>query len=242
MQFQRLDQTRFRSKSSIIADQILQMIRNGELSAGEKLPPERIIAEQLGVSRPSVREAISALQIVGILETRPGDGTYVFRSSAMDELTQQAMSVLESSDSPYELLQARKALEIGVVRMAIEVATDDDLMKIKEAWSAKSEKGKTGDYEAYSMRGKAFHLSIAKATQNRLIINIMDKLLDAMNQPLWLNMRRVYYEADDSRIGEMLTVHDNIVAAVLERDTDKAIKALEADFDNVLKQLYYQND
>ncbi len=88
MEFRRLDQTRFRSKSSIIADQILQMIRCGELNAGEKLPPERIIAEQLGVSRPSVREAISALQIVGILETRPGDGTYVTRSSAMDELTQ----------------------------------------------------------------------------------------------------------------------------------------------------------
>lgn len=242
MRFQRLDQTRFRSKSAVIADQILQMIRRRELKAGEKLPPERIIAEQLGVSRPSVREAISALQIVGILETRPGDGTYVSRSSAMDELTQKAMSVLEQSESPYEMLQARKALEIGVVRLAIEVATDDDLLKIKEAWGDRSEIGKTGDYEAYSMRGKAFHLSIAKATKNRLIENIMDKLLDAMNQPLWLNMRRVYYEADDSRIEEMLKVHDNIVAAIIERDTEKAIKALESDFDNVMKQLYHQND
>ena len=242
MEFQKLDQTRFRSKSSIIADQILQMIRNGELNAGEKLPPERIIAEQLGVSRPSVREAISALQIVGILETRPGDGTYVSRSSAKDELTQQAMSVLEQSDSPYEILQARKALEIGVIRLAIEMASDDDLLKIKEAWGAKSEKGKTGEYVAYSMRGKEFHLSIAKATKNRLIENIMDKLLDAMNQPLWLNMRRFYYEADDSRIEEMLKVHDDIVAAILERNTEKAIQALEVDFDIVLKQLYYQND
>ena len=242
MEFQKLDQTRFRSKSSIIADQILQMIRNGELNAGEKLHPERIIAEQLGVSRPSVREAISALQIVGILETRPGDGTYVTRSSARDELTQQAMSVLEESDSPYEILQARKALELGVIRLAIEMASDDDLLKIKEAWSAKSEKGKTGEYEAYSMRGKEFHLSIAKATKNRLIENIMDKLLDAMNQPLWVNMRRVYYEADDSRIEEMLKVHDDIVAAILRRDTEKAIQSLEVDFDIVLKQLYYQND
>jgi len=242
MEFQKLDQKRFRSKSSIIAEQILQMIRNGELNAGRKLPPERIIAEQLGVSRPSVREAISALQIVGILETRPGDGTYVSRSSAIDDLTQQAMSVLEQSDSPYEILQARKALEIGVIRLAIEVATDDDLQKIKEAWNVKYEKGKTREYEAYSMRGKEFHLSIAKATKNRLIENIMDKLLDAMNQPLWVNMRRVYYETDDSRIEEMLKVHDDIVAAVLERDIEKAIKALEVDFNNVLKQLYHQND
>ncbi len=123
------------------------MIRNGELNAGQKLPPERIIAEQLGVSRPSVREAISALQIVGILETRPGDGTYVSRSSAMDELTQQAMSVLEQSDSPYEILQARKALEIGVIRLAIEMASDDDLLKIKESCILKYEKVRTGDYE-----------------------------------------------------------------------------------------------
>ena len=108
--------------------------------------------------------------------------------------------------------------------------------------SLKSEKGKTREYEAYSMRGKEFHLSIAKATKNRLIENIMDKLLDAMNQPLWVNMRRVYYEGDDSRIDEMLKVHDDIVAAIMERDTERAIKALEADFDNVMKQLYNQSD
>ena len=81
----------------------------------------------MGVSRPSLREAISALQIVGILESRPGDGTYVSIPVATEELMHRAVKVLEECDSPFENMQARKALEIGAARLAIEVATDTDL-------------------------------------------------------------------------------------------------------------------
>ncbi|EKD34792.1 MAG: hypothetical protein ACD_75C02183G0001, partial [uncultured bacterium] len=77
MTFEKLIQTRYKKKSSFIADQILRMINSGLYKAGSRLPSERTITEQMGVSRPSLREAISALQIVGILESRPGDGTYV---------------------------------------------------------------------------------------------------------------------------------------------------------------------
>jgi len=242
MEFQKLTQTRFKGKSSIIAEQILRSIKNGSYSLGDKLPPERIIAEKMGVSRPSVREAISALQISGVLETRPGDGTYVSRLPAADDFKNHAISILEESDSPYEILQARRAMEIGILRLAIEVASDEDLLKIKQAWDEKYELGRRGRYEAYTRYGKDFHLAIAKATKNRVIINIMDKLLDITQKPLWVNMRKSYYEANPNRIQQMLEVHNGIVEAILKRDVEAAIRALEADFDNVLQQLYYQYD
>ncbi len=242
MEFRRLNQAPFKRKSSVIAEQLFEMIQAGEIRVGEKLPPERIIAEQMGVSRPSVREAISALQISGILETRPGDGTYVTRLPAVDNGTNPAISVLEKSDSPYEILQARRAVEIGVVRLAIEVATDEDLGSLKKAWRERFEKARQGDFEAYTMYGKDFHMTIARATRNRVIIDMMDHLLGAMQQTLWVNMRKAYYQADPSRIDQMLQVHNDIVNAIIDRNVEKAVQALEADFDHVLIQLYNFNE
>ena len=238
MEFKRLTQAPFKRKSSVIAEQLLEMIRAGGIRIGDKLPPERIIAEQIGVSRPSVREAISALQISGILETRPGDGTYVVRSPISDKDPNPAIAVLEKSDSPYDILQARRAVEIGVVRLAIEVATDEDLASLEKTWLERVEKGRNRNFEAYTLYGKDFHLTIAKATRNRVIIDMMDRLLDAMQQPLWVNMRKAYYETNPTHIDEMLDVHNDIVKAIIDRDVQEAVQAIEADFDHVLKQLY----
>lgn len=242
MPFERITQVKFKKKSSIIADQILQKIKSGEYKVGDKLPSERVLSEQMGVSRPSLREAISALQIVGILESRPGDGSYVSTPSTTEDPSIQALTVLEQSDSPFEVLQARRAVEIGVALLAIETATDEDIEKIKRKWDAKYEKGRKGDYQAYIKYGKEFHLAIARATKNRLIEAVMEKLLDATHQPLWVSMRRAYYEADPARIEQMLEIHNNIVKAIQERDSEKVILALEKDFEMVLEQLYSFND
>ncbi|MBI3998745.1 MAG: FadR family transcriptional regulator, partial [Armatimonadetes bacterium] len=74
MAFQRIATKR---KSALVAEQLIEAIRSNVYRVGSRLPPERVIAEQMGVSRPSVREALSALQLAGVLESRPGDGTYV---------------------------------------------------------------------------------------------------------------------------------------------------------------------
>lgn len=238
MQFRRLRQAPFKGKSTIIAEEILQMISKGNCKVGQKLPPERVIAEQMGVSRPSVREAISALQIGGILETRPGDGTYIVRATAKETRTPEILSILEESQSPYEIIQARKAVETGVLRLAIAGATEEDLQKIKQAWEEKSKKGRSEDFEGYTRFGKDFHLAIAQATGNTVIVRIMDSLLDVMHQPLWVSMRKAYYQEDPSRIEEMIAIHTDLVNAILERDTNKAIKALEEDLDHVERQMY----
>jgi GntR family transcriptional repressor for pyruvate dehydrogenase complex len=216
MTFEKVAQTRFKKKSSFIADQILLMINTGRYKAGSRLPSERVISEQMGVSRPSLREAISALQIVGILESRPGDGTYVSAPAASEDLTRQALTVLEECDSPYENMQARR--------------------------DEKCERGRRGDLEEYLRYGKEFHLTIARATKNRVIEGIMEKLLDLTIQPLWINMRREYFRDDPSRIELMLDIHDRIVKAISDRDTARTIRELEIHFDIQIEQLYNRND
>ena len=242
MDFEKVVQSGFRKKSSFIADQLLRMINSGRYKAGNKLPSERIITEQMGISRPSLREAISALQIVGILESRPGDGTYVCAHVATDERMRQALNVIEECDSPFENMQARKALEIGAVRLAVKVATDADFKALRKAWEQKCALGRKGDIEEYLRYGKEFHLAIARATKNRIIEAIMEKLLDMTIQPLWISMRRNYFLGDPSRIELMLDIHDRIVKALSERDTDKAIREIEFHYDMQIDQIYNQND
>ncbi len=242
MTFEKLTQARFKKKSSFIADQILRMIDAGHYRVGSKLPSERTITEQMGVSRPSLREAISALQIVGILESRPGDGTYVSNPTATEELMRRAVTVLEECDSPFESMQARKALEIGAVRIAITVASDADLNALKAAWDEKCLRGRQGNLEEYLRYGKEFHLAIARATKNRTIEAIMEKLLDMTIQPLWINMRREYFLKDPSRIELMLDIHDRIMRAINDRDKDRATRELEIHYDLQIEQIYGQGD
>jgi GntR family transcriptional repressor for pyruvate dehydrogenase complex len=242
MPFEKLTQSSFKKKSSFIADQVLQMIKSGKFKAGSKLPSERTIAEQMGVSRPSLREAISALQIVGILESRPGDGTYICCPAAAEDLVGEALDVLEECDSPFETMQARKALEIGAAQLAIKVASDADLIALKEAWDEKCSRGRKGDLEAYLRYGREFHLAIVRATKNRVIEAIMEKLLDMTIQPLWMNMRRDYFSKDPLRIELMLDIHDRIMQAIIDRDTEKLVQELEHHYDIQIEQIYNQND
>jgi len=239
---EKVPRSKFKSKGAIIAEQILLDIKSGKYLSGTKLPSERAIAEQIGVSRPSVREAISALQIVGIIESQPGDGNYVSDDLVIDDLSLQVKNMLEESESPYEILQARKVVEIGSVRMAIKEATDEDIKAITDVWEEKHTIGLAGNYQAYTRLGRELHLTIARATKNSIVISMVERLLDITVQPLWQNMRRLYYEKDPSRIEQMLNIHDRIVKAVQNRNSVEAILALEADFDIVIEQLYNLNN
>jgi GntR family transcriptional repressor for pyruvate dehydrogenase complex len=236
--FDKMPQIKFKSKGAIIAEELLARIKSGEYAAGTRLPAERLISEQMGVSRPSVREAISALQIVGIIKSRPGDGSYIAENLAVNGLSLQVAAILEQSDSPYEILQARMAIETGAIRLAIREATDEDIQKVKDVWQERLRIGRAGDFQVYTKMGKELHLSIARATQNRIIISVVDRLLNITDQPLWQNMRKLYYQKDPGRIEQMLAIHDRIVHAVQERDSREAILALEEDFSTVIEQLY----
>jgi GntR family transcriptional repressor for pyruvate dehydrogenase complex len=189
-----------------------------------------------------VREAISALQIVGILQSRPGDGTYVSERIGFEDFSHQAIQVLEASDSPLELLQARKALEIGTTRMVIKIADKTDFERIRKAWQNKLTEGLKGNYDGYLDHAREFHMTIARATRNTVIERMTENLMQATQQPLWLSMRRTYYAGDPNRLNEMLDVHDRIVKAIQKRQTELAIEAIEDHFDILIRRTYHLTD
>lgn len=232
---------KYKSKGAIIAEQILKNIESGEYSPGSKLPAERGISEQMGVSRPSVREAISALQIIGIIESRPGDGNYVAELLDFGGLSFQLKNIFDESDSPYEILQARRVFETGAVRLAIEEATDEDIQHITDVWKEKLRLGRSGDYNGYTQMGNELHLSIAKAARNRIVLTVIERLLDITDQPLWPRMRELYLEKNPSQLEKSLEIHDRLINAVQERNSDEAVLAVEEHFNILIEQLYSHN-
>jgi GntR family transcriptional repressor for pyruvate dehydrogenase complex len=228
----------FTKKSSLIAEQILQSIKNGSYPPGSKLPAERLIAEQMDVGRPAVREAISALQISGVLESRPGDGTYVAASLPPEVTGETGIAVLEESDSPFEALQVRKAMEIGVVYLAVHNASAKDIRRIKRVWSQKRKMALSGNLRGFIEHGRDFHLAIAEATGSRSIVSLTEGLLRMTHQSLWVNMRERYYRQDAARLEPMIRLHDEIVRAIEHRDSAKAIRLVEEHYDIQIDQHY----
>ena len=239
--FTRITQAGFKKKSSLIAEQILHLIKTGVYEPAGKLPPERVIAEQMNVGRPSVREAISALHITGVLESRPGDGTYVAASPPLDFPVDSTLSVLEESDSPFEVLQARKAMEIGVIHLAIKTADEADIRRIKAAWVKKCENARRGNYTEFIRQGREFHRAIAEATASRAIVGLTDGLLKMTHQSLWVHMREQFYRHDNRRIQPMIKLHDDIVKAIENRNSKNAIELIERHYDIQIEQHYQDN-
>src|SRR5512141_1199954 len=112
-----------------IAEQIAQLIRRGEYRPGDRLPPERDLAHQLGVSRPSVREALIALEVEGYVEVRVGSGVYVTRRRPATG----AADSLPADSGPFELISARRLLESECAALAARVATPAQVKRIKAA-------------------------------------------------------------------------------------------------------------
>lgn len=239
--FGKMPFAKYKSKGAIIAEQILKKIESGEYPAGRKLPAERLISEQMGVSRPSAREAISALQIIGIIESRPGDGNYVAELLDFGGLSFQLKNIFDESDSPYEILQARRVFETGAVRLAIEEATDEDIQNITDIWNQKHKLGRAGDYKGYTRMGNELHLSIARASKNRIVISVIERLLDITDQPLWPRMRELYLEKNPAQVEQTINIHSRLIKAVQERNSYEAILVIEEHFNLLIEQLYNNN-
>jgi GntR family transcriptional repressor for pyruvate dehydrogenase complex len=154
----------------------------------------------------------------------------------------RALNVLEESDSPFEILQVRKAMEIGIVHLAIKKASEEDIQMIWAAWKVKQEKGKSKKYREFISYGREFHLAIAKATKSKAIEAVTDELLKLTGSRLWLSMREGYFNEDPERIEPILELHENIVRAIEQRDVKWAIRLIEEHYDLNLKQQYDVTD
>lgn len=232
MPFERIEH---KKRSVHAVEQIIRVIQDGLYKVGDKLPPERVIAEQTGVGRSSVREAFSALKIVGILESRAGDGTYVKGSPENANGESYILSVLKENESPSDVLETRMVFEDSIMEFAVDRGTDVDVAGIESVLKRMGELADIEDYRGYLEAHRDFHLAIARATRNPVIERVTRLLLDLMRQQLWQEVEKDYYlPKDEQHIKESLEMHRRIYAAIKGKDAKLARERMREHLDMLL--------
>lgn len=210
-----------------IADQIAALIEKGEYEAGERLPPERDLAKQLGVSRPSVREALIALEVEGYVEVRVGSGVYVSGTRAG-----AAPSELPADSGPFELIRARWLIEAECAALAAKAATRAQVRAMEEALDQMDAEARRGDMPLASDR--LFHLRIAEASGNSALALAVKTLWDQRTGPLFL---RLEHHFDTPALWAVaLREHREIVAAIARHDGGAARAAMRRHMNQAAKR------
>src|SRR5204863_9976536 len=163
-----------------IVRQIKAMIAEGRLTSGDRLPPERELAEQFVVSRTSVREALRALESLGLIEIRPGEGTFVREVSVESLIEPLALVMLSQREAIGELFEARRLIEPALAALAARRATPEELHemdRILEEQAKEVAAGRTG-----LEQDAEFHSAIGAAAHNRAITRIAHAVMDLLRQ------------------------------------------------------------
>ena len=208
-----------------IAEQLRQLMASGEFALGSRLPAERDLALQLGVSRPSVREALIALEVEGMIEVRTGSGIYVRQNTA----AKSTASAAELDDNtpanwgPLEVMSARILVEAEVAALAAANAQKGDLKAIKSGLqqmkleAARDEVPRQGD--------EAFHAAIAQACGNSVLLDTVQRYWMARNVPLFERLGD-YFEHPVSW-QTAISEHMEVMQAIEARDSSAARKAMQ---------------
>ena len=216
-----------------IAEQIRALIRSGEFGIGARLPPERDLAKQLGVSRPSVREALIALEVEGLVDVRIGSGIYV-RARGDIPVAMPA----ESESGPFELLRARQVIESECAALAAKSATRPQVQAIEAALTemeremAEAKQPLPGD--------RLFHLCIAEATGNGSLVHVVRMLWEERAGPLFKRLEHHYDTpalwqaamAEHRAVLKAIAAHDPRGArAAMRRHLNQACKRFSTSWD-----------
>jgi GntR family transcriptional repressor for pyruvate dehydrogenase complex len=217
--------------SSQIAEQIRSSILAGEFAPGEKLPPERELAEMFGVSRPSVREALNLLASSGLVMSYQGGGTVVM--SLMETTAGNPMTELIRSqqERALDVIEVRKAIEASTAFYAAQRALPEDIRTMERIVDGLREN--LEELKPSENLDANFHLAIAKATHNIVWLHLMQNIFDAMKefqQSVW---RAVYLTGEDHHL--LYQHHRRIFEAIRNRDPEAA-RAAMADHLNFAEQ------
>ena len=225
------------SKSAVaedIVDQLLSLIREKKLRSGDKLPPERELAVMMDVSRPSLREALRVLSVMGVVQLRHGSGIYV---TALEpaRLVEHLDFVFSLDDSTYlQLFETRKALEPPICALAAHRITEQELAQLEECLS-RSRLG-LADYEAYLQADLDLHEIIANAARNPLLQRFMSSLrsLGKASRKRTATLPGV--------VEQTIQDHQSIIQALREHQPEAAHQAMLVHLEHVEQHLKQEPD
>lgn len=210
-----------------VVDKMLSMIDSGKYPVGGRLPPERELAEMFEVSRPTVREAIIALEALERVTVKTGSGVYVIEHPDLGGNAYQYIS-------PFELTEARALIEGEAVSLAAKLITQEELQSLEQTLRDMAQEDETGDL-ADGDADREFHHQIAVATRNKMIMLITDQLWHVRNNApqVYTAYKSICVEDGAKRVEEHQEVYDALAA----RDPKAARAAMHRHFSRILSKL-----
>jgi GntR family transcriptional repressor for pyruvate dehydrogenase complex len=205
---------------SEVARRLMDLFTGGDLEAGTRLPPERQLATTLGVGRSAVREALAALEILGIVDVRPGSGTYL-RGTASELLPQTLRwGLLIGERNTTELLELRSGLEIYVARLAAGRGDDAELDAVGRHLDRMQAALDRGAYAEFAKADLEFHHALGRAAGNEMLVD----LLHVVRSLLQVYADRAVHDETEARVA--LAEHEAVYRALRDGGADAAASAM----------------
>ncbi len=209
------------NKKKTVVDQVIERLINhflqGSLKLGDRLPPEMEMARQLNTSRNSMREAMKVLEVLGIVERRQGDGSYI-ASDVSFSLAPMLFALLGNMGTSLELVELRQMLEVGLIDLVVEKIDNEGIVRIEEALIAMKEFSSTGQVtvEKLLQHDLRFHYAIIECSNNASIV----KLAKLLMQLFYSSMAE--HLASAQGIKRTIEDHEAIFKAIKMRDHARA--------------------
>jgi len=200
-----------------VASQLEELILNGQLKPGDRLEPQRELAQRFGVSQPVVREALRVLALRGAVEILPGKGTFVTSRTADAVAESLEFLIRRNRHWLTDLLEVREHFELAIVRLAAERATPEEVARLRTL--VKRMSNNEGDELALWTHDTAFHRALAEATHNRVYVSLVSPIAATVQRVRGLWLGDIPYTID---------LHHQIVDAVARRDPQAAVEAMVA--------------
>ncbi|WP_031538185.1 MULTISPECIES: FadR/GntR family transcriptional regulator [unclassified Bacillus (in: firmicutes)] len=213
-----------------VADALCEAIKKGQLKSGEKLASVQQLADNFQVSRSAMREALTALKAKGLIELKQGEGTFVKTYHPEEVVFSFPQAVLMNKKDVMNLLEVRRMIESGAAKSAAENRTNQDLIEMKAALDKMS--AANGGEELGEAADLEFHLSVAKATNNALLVNLLMNVSDLMQETM-KETRQIWLYSKQTTMTQLYEEHLLIYQAILHQESEKAVSAMTQHLENV---------
>lgn len=205
-------------------DYIYQMIKDGKLIVGSKIPSERDMAEQLGIGRNSTREAISILRGMGLIESIHGSGNYIAKYSGRTILQIVSVMLALGSISMKDILEFRRVMAKSVIQLILKNGFDDeDKVRMKKI----IDEMKSASGGELVLLDQQFHITLIHATKNLLFIIVMEAISEVCHE----SMSKVIEESDEETTMKFLMLHSKIYNSIVEKDEEACLKYVKEHYD-----------
>jgi GntR family transcriptional repressor for pyruvate dehydrogenase complex len=221
--------------SDIVVEKIEQLILEGTLKPGQRLPAERKFAQQMGVSRPSLREALQKLSARGMLVAKRGGGTTVTKSlnPALENPLLELIS--NSPDSHADVLELRHAIESLSAYYAASRRTESDIEQIRTCYKRLIISHSLQDAALEAKADAHFHLAIAEASHNVVLVHVMRSLFSLLRKSIRYNLENVYKQS--GRFEHVRDQHYHLMTAIINGEPDDARSASDRHIDYIERVL-----